>query len=244
MNWPCSVSNLGHSGNRSIKRYVVAGKSRGQPTIQAVGPNPSWAVGLCHRNLFSGRRRLGPAGLCRLLMLRTSRSRWSQVGHAVESVESLPDGKSGWPNSIGPKGCHPRQARRRPRRVRPGRTLAKKSRFGPLLSASHQSHEGHRSPVLLVVVVKWKVPPTAILFLQRQDDVCQLFLKKRPAIFWQFVNAHCGIKVSVVVKISCHVEIRIMWNRSLACQTKPTIAGNQSIQPGDEHLVGNPFVTI
>ena len=108
---------------------------------------------------------------------------------------------------------------------------------GLLLLAADERHHGHRGAVLLVVVVERVVPPTAVLFLQRQDDVGQVILKVGPLGRRELVDAQRGVPVAVVVEVAGDVEMRFVRNGAFAAEAQPAVAGEQAIEPGLEHVV-------
>ena len=95
-----------------------------------------------------------------------------------------------------------------------------------------------------MVIIKWVVPPAAVLLLQRKKDMGEMGPKVLPFGFWQLVDAQGGVPVAVVVEITGHVEERLVRDRAFAADAEPTIAGKQPVEPGLENFVSDALVAV
>lgn len=111
-----------------------------------------------------------------------------------------------------------------------------------LRTAARQRHDGEGGAILAVVVVEGEIPPVAVLFLQRQHEVGEVIFQGGRFFRRQIVHAKAGVVMAVVEKVSGDRKPGLVRHRAFASNRKPAVAVAQSVEPGDQHLVGDRLV--
>src|SRR5437016_1323941 len=81
---------------------------------------------------------------------------------------------------------------------------------GLRLLAAEKRHDGHRSAVLLMVVVERVVPPTTVLYLKWKQDVREVILEIRTLGGGQQIDAQRGVPMAVVIEVAGDVKKRLV----------------------------------
>ncbi len=91
-------------------------------------------------------------------------------------------------------------------------------------STGFQRHERKGGAVLAVVIIHGEVPPGAVLALEGEQDFRQVVLEERPLVFRKLPQALGSVIMAVVKEIGRHLEMRLVWDGTLARHIEPEVA--------------------
>src|SRR5262249_25168809 len=98
-------------------------------------------------------------------------------------------------------------------------------------------------PVLLVIVVEWKVPPRPVLLLQFAEQLGEVVLVERSVFRLELVNAQPGVVVAKIKEVASDLEMGLMWYRPLPADVQPQVAREKPVEPNLEHTIGDPRIS-